>query len=63
MLKRSLAILALCAPSLLGASEHRTNLVVAILADDPAQQLDVIRKLADATNPIVAQVLTAWRGG
>ena len=26
------------------------------------QQLDIIRKLADATNP-VASVLTAWRGG
>lgn len=63
MAKRWLAILAVFVGSLLGASEHRTNLVDAILADDPAQQLEIIRKLADASEPIVAQVLTAWRGG
>ena len=63
MLKHWLAIVILCSPFLLRASEHRTNLVAAILADDPAQQLSIIRRLADATVPIVAQVLTAWRGG
>ena len=54
----SFVILALCIPLLAHASEDRTNLVTAILADDATQQLDIIRKLADATNPIVAQVLT-----
>jgi len=63
MANRSLAILGLFAEFLACASEHRTNLVTAILAEDPAQQLEIIRKLADTSDPIVPQVLAAWRGG
>jgi len=41
----------------------RALLVQAILADDAAQQVELVKKLVDANDPVVAQALTAWRGG
>ena len=45
------------------APPGRALLVQAILAEDAAQQVELVKKLVDANEPIVAQALTAWRGG
>ncbi|HEY1170143.1 MAG TPA: urea ABC transporter permease subunit UrtB [Verrucomicrobiae bacterium] len=43
------------------ASSPRTALVEAILSEDASQQMEMVKKLADSNEPIVSQVLTAWR--
>ena len=45
------------------APSGRALVVQAILADDAAQQVELVKKLVDANDPVVAQTLTAWRGG
>ncbi len=51
------------APSSRAANEHRTNLVAAILADNDGEQINLIKTLSDANDPLVAQALAAWRQG
>src|SRR4029077_21203897 len=53
----------LLAFSAVAASQHRTNIVEAILSDDFSHQTEIIKSLIEANDPIVEQVLTAWRGG
>ncbi|MCD6049772.1 MAG: urea transporter permease [Verrucomicrobia bacterium] len=43
------------------ASNARNDLVAAILSEDVAQQTEMIKKLAETNEPIVVQVLSAWR--
>ncbi len=45
------------------ASEYRASLVQAILAEDSKQQIETVKKLIEASDPIVEQTLTAWRQG
>jgi urea transport system permease protein len=59
----SLACLFFSTTSATAAPAHRTNLVAAILSDDVSQQVELIRQLADANDPLVEQVLGAWRQG
>jgi urea transport system permease protein len=47
----------------IAAPAHRTNLVTAILSDDLAQQLDLLKTFNDASDPLIEQSLTAWRLG
>src|SRR5687768_8605676 len=44
-------------------SSARTNLVQAILSENPELQLEIIRSLVDANDPSIKQDLEAWRGG
>jgi len=63
------ALAALCACPLIAAAapESRTgirsNLVEAILVDNPERQAELIKAFARSGDPFVEQVLTAWRGG
>ncbi|MBX3747618.1 MAG: urea ABC transporter permease subunit UrtB [Verrucomicrobiae bacterium] len=41
----------------------RATLVEAILGDDPDERAERLRELADAEDPMLVPVLTAWRGG
>ena len=41
----------------------RALLVQAILAEDAARQVELVKQLVDANDPIIAQALTDWRGG
>ncbi|MGV3756822.1 MAG: urea ABC transporter permease subunit UrtB [Verrucomicrobiota bacterium] len=43
------------------ASNARPDLVAAILSEDAGQQMDMIKKLAETNEPLVVQVLSAWR--
>jgi urea transport system permease protein len=45
------------------ATEARTNLVEAILADDSGRQSELVKSLVGSTDPLVAQALGAWRQG
>ncbi len=45
------------------AADDRAILVQAILNEDINQQIEAIRRLVGSTDPVVEQVLTAWRGG
>ena len=62
---RGLLVLLCCIISFAAsaASPHRTNLVQAILSDDFARQTEIIKSLIEASDPLVEQGLTAWRGG
>jgi len=44
-------------------AEDRTNLVQAVLSPDATTQMALVKKLVGATDPIIGQALTAWRGG
>ena len=44
-------------------AEHRASLVQAVLLEDNAARLALIRKLADSSDPLVEQALMAWREG
>jgi urea transport system permease protein len=66
MLHRLIAFSLLFCPLTVPAAksgEHRTNLVQAILSEDAIQQTELIKKLADADDPLVEQALAAWRQG
>lgn len=41
----------------------RTNLVQALLSEDLAEQTQLIQKFIGSDDPMIPQVLTAWRGG
>src|SRR6185503_5501836 len=45
------------------AATGLTNLVRALLSEDPAEQTQLIQTLIGASHPLVPQALTAWRGG
>src|SRR5437016_5755566 len=45
------------------APSQRANLVQAILSEDSRQQIKLIKSLSDADDPLIAQVLSAWRQG
>jgi urea transport system permease protein len=49
--------------SSLAATEQRETLIAAILSEDAAQQSALLQKLIGANDPMIAQTLTAWRGG
>jgi len=53
-------LLALCYQSR-AASNARPDLVAAILSEDAGQQMEMIKKLAETNEPLVVQVLSAWR--
>jgi urea transport system permease protein len=55
--------LLIAAPASHAALKQRTNLVHAILTDDAGQQIELIKKLSEANDPLVEQALTAWRQG
>ncbi len=55
--------LLIAAPASHAALEQRTNLVQAILTDDSGQQIELIKRLSEANDPLVEQALTAWRQG
>src|SRR6185503_6951688 len=44
-------------------ADYRSNLVHAILSEDLSEQTQFIQKLVGADDPLIAQALTAWRGG
>src|SRR4051794_15093128 len=46
-----------------GSTEEREALVKAVLSEDAAEQNALLQKLIGSTDSIVAQALTAWRGG
>jgi len=57
-----LAVVLLASPLPIRAADStRADLVAAILSEDVDQQLELIKKLADTDEPIVTQVLAAWR--
>jgi urea transport system permease protein len=57
-----LSVVLLASPlSIRAADSTRADLVAAILSEDVDQQLELIKKLADTDEPIVTQVLAAWR--
>src|SRR5262245_8222636 len=56
-----LALVAVSGPA--APAEYRSNLVHALLSEDLAEQRPLIQKLAGAEDPLVPQVLSAWRGG
>src|ERR1051326_7866033 len=59
-----LLLLLAALPRALGAvGEPRTNLVQAILSEDAAEQIELIRKLNEASDPLIEQALAAWRLG
>jgi urea transport system permease protein len=45
------------------ASQARSNLVQAILAEDLSRQVELIKTLSETTDPLVEQALTSWRQG
>ena len=45
------------------ATEPRETLIKAILSEDAAEQAALLQKLIGANDPMIAQALTAWRGG
>ena len=47
----------------LGDAAARSNLVHAILTEDPATQTELVKKLIKANDPIVEGALAAWRQG
>jgi len=55
-----LCLLAVCYQSR-AASNARPDLVAAILSEDAGQQMEMIKKLAETNEPLVVQVLSAWR--
>ena len=66
MLKRLLFLSAFLLAIVAQGAEQgggRTNLVEAILTEDSARQLELIKSFATANSAFVQQVLTAWRGG
>jgi len=50
-------------PSVLASRSNRTNLVEAVLSEDPSRQFELIKAFALSGDPFVEQALTAWRGG
>ncbi len=50
-------------PGLRADPASRTRLVEAMLAEDLEQKEALLRQVTDATDPVVTQALTAWRGG
>ncbi|MEY2410673.1 MAG: urea transport system permease protein [Verrucomicrobiota bacterium] len=49
-------------PAAPGLSD-RQLLVNAVLAEDASEQVELVRKLVESSDPLVEQALTAWRGG
>ena len=47
----------------MASSAHRTNLVAAILSQDPAEQLRLLKECSSANDAWVEQSLAAWRQG
>src|SRR5688500_13583060 len=62
-----IVILALASCTLLAQNTHdwsaRTNLVEAIITEDGARQLDLIRGFVGSVDPHIQSGLEAWRGG
>ena len=57
-----LAVVFLAGPwQIRAADSNRADLVTAILSEDLDHQIEIIKKLSDADEPIVTQVLAAWR--
>lgn len=50
-----------CLTSLRAATSPRAELVEAILSEDADKQMEIVKKLSDTNEPIVSQVLSAWR--
>ncbi len=50
-------------PAAAGATGARAILLQALQSSDAAVQMELIQRLVGATDPIVVQTLTAWRGG
>jgi urea transport system permease protein len=46
-----------------GSTPHRGTLVRAVFSQDAMEQTELIKKLVDANDELVARALTAWRGG
>jgi urea transport system permease protein len=45
------------------STEERQTLIKAIVSEDAAEQISLIRKLIGSSDSVVEQALTAWRGG
>lgn len=63
---RYLLILGALAAQLTWAAEGqavRAKLVEAVLSDEASKQTEIVKGLAESSEPIVQQILTAWRGG
>lgn len=68
MIHRFLAVIliitvsvALAAPSVMAEAQHREWLVKAVLSENTGEQIELVRKLIDANDPLVARALMAWR--
>src|SRR6188768_862711 len=59
----ALSILLASVVSIPAAADHRGILVQAILAEDEARQIELVKKLSDTDDPLVGQALSAWRQG
>jgi urea transport system permease protein len=58
-----LLVLSLPGPIAAESTTHRLLLVRAVLASTVAQQIDLVRQLADANDDLVQEALSAWRVG
>src|SRR6185503_1134846 len=47
----------------IGDMAFRTNLIQAIFSEDAAEQIELVKKLIQANDPLVEQALAAWRQG
>jgi urea transport system permease protein len=54
--------IASAAPAI-GDMASRTNLIQAIFSEDAAEQIELVKKLVQANDPLVEQALAAWRQG
>lgn len=65
MIRRLLLVLLAAAPAAFGAESSgvRAKLVEALLSDESSRQMEIVKSFAETNEPIVQQVLTAWRGG
>jgi urea transport system permease protein len=52
---------ALAAPAAEAEAQHREWLVKAVLSEDAGEQIELVRKLIDANDSLVARALAAWR--
>jgi urea transport system permease protein len=53
--------LALDAPAAEAEAQHREWLVKAVLSEDTGEQIELVKKLIDANDSLVARALVAWR--
>ncbi|HVY68280.1 MAG TPA: urea ABC transporter permease subunit UrtB [Verrucomicrobiae bacterium] len=44
-------------------NQYRASLIEAVLSEDEGHQIEVVKKLSEATDPLVEQGLIAWRQG